>query len=89
MTYRFLEKALIKMFLFVVNVGCKDTKIGIGHILAYLVQGKYYAYSANHENIGEKVMNNFSATVSMKEVEMLPAKPAGSKMTFPGDNTPI
>ena len=85
----FLEMALNKMLLFIVNVG-DEMKISKGHTLAYLTPAKYDSFSETEENNNKRVVTNISfVTTSETNVEILPAIPANSKMIFPGDHIPL
>ena len=72
-----------------INVGYEGVKIGKGHTLAYLIHTHNEPYATDDKYAGENAMHNISAEVSDMEVEMLPAVPINSKMTFPGDHTPV
>ena len=87
--YRFPEKAVNKILLFVINVGYKDIKIVKGHTSAYLISVLHEPYYADDANSSAKVIHNISAAVSETEVQMSPAIQIGSKMIFPGDHTLI
>ena len=59
------------------------------HTLAYVIPVQCKPYPANDENSSERILNNISATMSEREVQMLPAIPGGCKMIYPGDHTPM
>ena len=87
--YRFPEKILNKILLFVINACYENMNISKGLLLAYLLPLQYEPYLAIDENNNEKIIHNILAVTSETYFKFLPAIQVGSKMIFHGDHTPI
>ena len=57
--------------------------------MTYLTPAQCDHLSDAEEENQESEIANISTTISERKAEILPAKPIGRKMLFPGDDTPV